>query len=70
MTTGSDHGSGDRAEGGGSVSKITRTAEPSSRDGRLADIRTQVQNDTYKIDALELSKSIIQKHIIQKHITR
>ena len=41
-----------------------RVIEPSARERRVAEIRAQVENGTYKIDSLELSKKIVQKHIV------
>jgi len=40
------------------------------RQQRVAEIREQVQNGTYKIDALELSKKIIDKHTVPAPRTR
>jgi hypothetical protein len=61
MATDSATGSNTRP----AVEESKNSDNPKSRQDRLAEIQAQVQNGTYKIDALELSKRIIQKHIVR-----
>jgi anti-sigma28 factor (negative regulator of flagellin synthesis) len=61
MTTDSATGSNTRP----AVEESKNSDNLKSRQDRLAEIQAQVQNGTYKIDALELSKRIIQKHIVR-----
>ncbi|MDQ2777041.1 MAG: flagellar biosynthesis anti-sigma factor FlgM [Acidobacteriota bacterium] len=61
MATDSAPGSNTRP----AVEESKNSGKSDSRQYRLAEIQAKVQNGTYKIDALELSKRIIQKHIVR-----